>query len=237
MLLPHDLKDSETQDKYLLLDRLSIENWILPAAYLGAIDTILWVCPPWSNQIRAGSHMFKIGKQIASGNIMVTSPEPYFLSETIFCRTHELESTKDILLLVYKFGTEINQQDVLNKLKNILKEKCTCILDIDLDFFSTKNPFIDMYSKINLYQRLKNIYTFDVPPSVNQIDGSACQRKLEYAMKSCLKRREILDKLKDITNHIQEHDEVVSYCGIGREYIHEFQNIKKEIKAIYGPNE
>merc|ERR1719367_467426 len=56
-------------------------------------------------------------------------------------------------------------------------------------------------------------------------------------MKSCLKRREILDKLKDITKHIQEHDEVVSYCGIGREYIQEFQIIKKEIKAIYGPNE
>jgi len=37
-----------------LYDKLSIESWILPAAYLGVITKIIWVCPPWANQVRNG---------------------------------------------------------------------------------------------------------------------------------------------------------------------------------------
>ena len=166
MLLPQNLTDQETQDKYDLFERLSIENWILPAAYLGVIDTIIWVCPPWSNQIRTGTHRFKIGKEISSGQVKVTSLESYFLSETIVCRQDEMENLKDVLLLVYKLEDEtMNQQeDVIRTLKRVIQERTSCILDIDLDFFSTTNPFIDMYSKIDLYQRLKKIYVFDTPP-------------------------------------------------------------------------
>ena len=78
---------------------MSIENWILPAAYLGIIDTIMWICPPWSNQIRTGTHQFKIGREKSTGRIRVTSIEPYFLSEAIVCRPEELENTQDVLLL------------------------------------------------------------------------------------------------------------------------------------------
>ena len=75
---------------------------------MGVIDTIMWVCPTWASQIRIGTHHFKIGKEIASGKIMITSIESYFLSETIVCRPDELENTKDVLLLGrYRRGNHI----------------------------------------------------------------------------------------------------------------------------------
>ena len=237
LLLPQNLTDIETQDKHVLFERLSIENWILPAAYLGVIDTIMWVCPPWSNQIRPGTHRFKIGRDKSTGRIMVTSLESYFLSETIVCRPEELENTKDVLLLVYKLDDQLEQQrDVVRTLKGIMQEKSSCILDIDLDFFSTTNPFIDMYSKISLYQRLKEIYVFDSPPSASQEFESDFE-KSEYAIRSCLKRRSLLEKLENITTHLEENGDLNFYSGIGEEFVQDFEKIRKDIKAAYGPNE
>lgn len=239
MLLPRNLKDSDCQNKYTLFEKLGIENWILPAAYLGAIDTIMWVCPPWSNQIRTGAHTFKVGKKISSENILVTSTEPYFLSETIVCRPWELENAKDVRLFVYKMGDESKEQaDVLYALKNVLQERSRCILDIDLDFFSTKNPFIEMYSKIDLYQRLKNIYTFD-SPSLNESNSteSTSIERLECAMQSCLKRQQLLDNLEGITNYLQNHGNLNSYSGKGIEFVQEFKEIHRDIKSVYGPDE
>ena len=241
LLLPQNLTDKETQDKYELFERMSIENWILPAAYLGVIDTIIWICPPWSNQIRTGTHRFKIGKETSSGRIRVTSLESYFLSETIVSRSDELENLKDVLLLVYKLEDETRnqQEDVLKTLKGVMQERTSCILDIDLDFFSTTNPFIDMYSKINLYQRLKEIYVFDTPPLHDL--PSDCDivdlERLEYAMQSCLKRRDLLEKLEDVTTHLKENGDLNFYSGIGEEYVNEFEAIRKDIKSHYGPNE
>ena len=38
------------------------------------------------------------------------------------------------------------------------------ILDIDLDFYSTLNPFVNLYREANLYPQLKQLYTFKPVP-------------------------------------------------------------------------
>ena len=138
---------------------------------------------------------------------------------------------------VHKINGDPNQSEeaLMKTIKGILQERSSCILDIDLDFFSTTNPFIDMYSKIKLYQRLKDIYTFDAPPiSTYEDDGP---ERLECAMQSCLKRRDLLAKLEDITNHLQRNKNLNSYCGIGGEFVYVFEAIGKDIRSKYGPNE
>jgi len=234
--LPHDLKDDEVQEKYALFDRLSIENWILPACYLGVIDTIFWVCPPWANQILPGKYAFKIGREKSTANIRVSSTESYFLSECITSRMDELENTKDVELMVYKIEKSFDVRNkVLKSLINILHSRDSCILDIDLDFFSTQNPFIDLYSGINLYERLKNIYTFDSPSSNRNCLSASTN--LDNAIAISLKRKTILDKLQDITSHIQTHREIGSYNGIGVEYADEIRKIDKDVRNFYGSNE
>lgn len=46
-------------------------------------------------------------------------------------------------------------------LRQYLPEKDTpYILDVDLDFFSTKNPFKDLYERVNLYDKLAPLFTY-----------------------------------------------------------------------------
>jgi len=234
--LPQNLKDNEVRDKYVLFDRLSIENWILPACYLGVIDTIFWICPPWANQILPGRYAFKIGTEKSTGNIRVSSTESYFLSECITSRIDELENTKDVELIVYKIekSFDVGNRE-LQSLIDILLSRGSCILDIDLDFFSTQNPFIELYSTINLYDRLKKIYTFD--SFTTNKKSSIASTNIDMAMAISFERKTILEKLQDITSYIQIHREIGSYNGIGVEYVDEFLKIEKDIQNVYGSNE
>lgn len=46
-------------------------------------------------------------------------------------------------------------------LRQYLPEKDTpYILDIDLDFFSTKNPFKNLHERVNLYDKLAPLFTY-----------------------------------------------------------------------------
>ena len=52
-------------------------------------------------------------------------------------------------------------------------------------------------------------------------------------MQSCLKRRDLLEKLEDITKHLQENNDLNSYCGKGEEFVQEFEAIRKDIRSKY----
>ncbi|XP_051872331.1 UPF0489 protein C5orf22 homolog isoform X2 [Pristis pectinata] len=59
--------------------------------------------------------------------------------------------------------TEPHQQDeMINDLLHVLEKENAYILDIDLDFFSVKNPFKEMYTK-DEYEILKQLYSFTKP--------------------------------------------------------------------------
>ena len=62
LLLPSDIVANDVKNIHSLYEKLSIENWILPACFLGVIDTIVWVAAPWSQQIPEGQYDFLIGK-------------------------------------------------------------------------------------------------------------------------------------------------------------------------------
>lgn len=55
---------------------------------------------------------------------------------------------------------------VSSLLRKYLPEKDTpYILDIDLDFFSTKNPFKSLHERVNLYEKLAPLFTYKRPES------------------------------------------------------------------------
>ena len=48
----------------------SIENWILPMVYAGHVSDILWIKPPWCDQLPDTSRLqFAVGKLVTTGVI------------------------------------------------------------------------------------------------------------------------------------------------------------------------
>merc|ERR1719412_1129369 len=56
-------------------------------------------------------------------------------------------------------------------------------------------------------------------------------------MQSQVKRRDLLERLKDITNYLHENKNLNSYCGPGKDFVKEFEAIHQDILTNYGKNE
>jgi len=162
LLIPADLKASEVADVPVMLEKLSIENWILVMAYAGHVSSIVWIKPPWANQIENGDYNFFIGRQKNTDNIRVSCPILYFVSETLYCQEDKLEESKPLKLLVRTMHQTLDLA-VANELTELINTHNNhYMLDIDLDFFTTMNPFMSMHKEVQMYDRLKFIYQFSL---------------------------------------------------------------------------
>uniref|UniRef100_A0A803YKH5 Chromosome 5 open reading frame 22 n=1 Tax=Meleagris gallopavo TaxID=9103 RepID=A0A803YKH5_MELGA len=239
LLIPVNMPADTVFDKEALFNELSIENWIMPAVYAGHISQVVWLHPPWAQQISEGKHNFLVGKDISTTTIRVTGTDHYFLSDGLYVPADQLENPKPLNLHVVlinpteasnsqekndkvasakrlKLNTddtantaatsssvapgdhdnnfssvkdkEVQHAGALNRAKmlpecsassslrnnecpvmEVAKDICQVlqngdafVLDIDLDFFSVKNPFKEMYTKTE-YELLQELYKFKKP--------------------------------------------------------------------------
>uniref|UniRef100_A0A8C3GPD2 Chromosome 5 open reading frame 22 n=1 Tax=Cairina moschata TaxID=8855 RepID=A0A8C3GPD2_CAIMO len=235
LLIPVNMPADTVFDKEVLFSELSIENWIMPAVYAGHISQVLWLHPPWAQQISEGKHNFFVGKDISTTTIRVTGTDDYFLSDGLYVPADQLENQKPLnlhVILINPTETSNNQEEngevisakrlklntddtantvtasssvtsgnldhssssVKNKeiqnasalnraecspssslrndecpIREVAKNICQVlqkgdafVLDIDLDFFSVKNPFKEMYTQTE-YEILQELYNFKKP--------------------------------------------------------------------------
>ncbi|XP_062473682.1 UPF0489 protein C5orf22 homolog isoform X4 [Pezoporus occidentalis] len=237
LLIPVNMPADTVYDKEALFSELSIENWIMPAVYAGHISQVVWLHPPWAQQISEGKHNFLIGKDVSTTTIRVTGTDNYFLSDGLYVPADQLENQKPLNLHVIlinpteasnnweengevasakrlKLNTddtastasasssvapnldysttnvkkkEVQNTSALNRtetlecsasgslrksespIRNVVKDVCQVlkkgdayVLDIDLDFFSVKNPFKEMYTQTE-YELLQELYSFKKP--------------------------------------------------------------------------
>lgn len=141
---------STVYNRSLLLETLSIENWLIPLTYAGHINEIAWIHPQFANQISDGSYQFSVGD--FDGKICVSSNLDYFLTDGSFKEDELLQNKKDVKLTV----AQVNES-----LAELVDDNRTWILDIDLDYFSTLNPFLSIYPEANTHERLKEIFKMD----------------------------------------------------------------------------
>ncbi|CAI5703551.1 unnamed protein product [Peronospora effusa] len=137
--------DPETLYNILDDSVAGIAEFLLPLVYAGHVTQITWLKPSWSMQIPIGS--FKqvvIGKRKINDTMGVTSELPYFVEDKLFCPVEDL----DVFSRRYwdLFVTEINSSDfatavAIEAVANARQCSKSYILDIDLDYFSTWNPF------------------------------------------------------------------------------------------------
>ncbi|CAB4060997.1 UPF0489 protein C5orf22 homolog [Lepeophtheirus salmonis] len=225
LMLPAQLKASKLkEDVYHLYDVMSIENWILPAAYLRIFSTIIWIKPPWSTQIADGIYPFYIGEDPDSGEIFVTCLESYFLSEGIVREPSKLINTVEVCLVVISLSSHESFNPA-----SIPSIEGGYVLDFDLDFFSVHNPFLNLHPKIQLYERLKKLYVFSSVPSYLRGED-----KIQFALETSRKRKELLTKLDDVFQHLQKNNgSLIDYNGPGNEYVNEVSTIVDDLEREY----
>ncbi|NXN23857.1 CE022 protein, partial [Nycticryphes semicollaris] len=235
LLIPVNMPADTVFDKEALFSELSIENWIMPAVYAGHVSQVVWLHPPWAQQISEGKHDFLIGKDISTTTIRVTGTDHYFLSDGLYVPADQLENQKPLNLHVICInpteasnsqeengkvtsakrlklntddiasttsasssvapgdldhstaslkkkevqnasapnkgetssecsapGCECPIREVVKDVCQVLKKGVAYVLDIDLDFFSVKNPFKEMYTQTE-YELLQELYNFKKP--------------------------------------------------------------------------
>lgn len=107
--------------------------------------------------------------------------ETYFVSELLYCNPERLTNQQKAVLIVITFT---NTEETVNKLSELLSSR-SVILDIDLDYFSTTNPFLELYSSEQL-RLLAELYFFkeQTTPEKSAAERSQQLKHLYETMKN-----------------------------------------------------
>lgn len=199
-------------EKEKLLDAVSIENWIMPAVYAGHFNDVTWIKANFCKQIHDGKYDFKIGDH--NGLIRVNSKLEYFVSEGSFQSEKFLSNTRDVHLEVYTLDESIKQPDGGNdSVKSLQQDDSQFILDIDLDFFSTRNPFKRIFNRGTIFEDLKSIYYTEMCDTAIATDNEI----LTWTEK----RLEHLNNLEQFFLHLSENGSLEGY------------QVPKELERLY----
>jgi len=99
------------------------------------------------------------------------------------------------------------------------------ILDIDLDFYSTLNPFVSLYSEAGLYDRLRELYSFcPVPRNLEPAlrEAAALEANKERVAK--------VGKLGLLFAFLKREESLVTYTGPGEEYLPQVSAIHEAVR-------
>ncbi|XP_063721503.1 UPF0489 protein C5orf22 homolog [Symsagittifera roscoffensis] len=187
LMIPETLQADDIKDKSALFASLGIENWILPAVYAGHFSTIVWIHPPWANQLPDTDPDkpldLVIGKDPVSGLLKISCVHDYFLSALVYAPPERLKNQVPFKLYVLNSSDE----QCISTVRTItLSQKY--ILDIDLDYFSCLNPFKGIFSPSD-FEIIRSYYDFEPPTSKSE----------RRSINMCLsKRRRQIDALENI---------------------------------------
>lgn len=187
MCVPRQMPAKTIFERQTLLESLSIENWIVPMLYAQHLHEVAWIRPPWAHQIADGHHTFSVGD--FDDKLQVSSTLDYFLSDGGY---------KEEKLLKNKKTVKIHVSEVNESLDELLSDEPDAhwVLDIDLDYFSTLNPFLSIYPKADTYNKLREIFKLDKTYDTND---------LESVDGYVTKRNRLLDFFETIFQHMAQH--------------------------------
>ena len=178
-----------------------------------------------SFQIPDGMHEFRVGKKRNNeaddipGLINVTCRQNYFLSEGISCSPDQLENSKPLKLQV------VCLKEALPTSRTIVLPPSPYVLDIDLDYFSTRNPFKDMFVEAGFYSKLHDIYVFESPQEKSTMEAS---------LQASAARKRLICELEDLTEHLDQGGTLEAYSGPGNRHVAKMTELRDSIMACYG---
>lgn len=181
-----------------------------------------------------GEYSFEIGRNILTNKLAVTCLESYYISEGLFTTRDKLDNVREVKLIVIKLEeNEENMKSLREQLFPVeqqLSEVGHFILDFDLDFYSTMNPFVSLYSEAGLYDKLKDLYSISTVPH-----NLEYQAKLQLALRKTEERKEKLKSLKSIFDFLCEdvNQNLSLYEGPGDELLGSVEDIVTTLRKHY----
>ena len=225
MCIPKHMPANYVFNKDDLLDSISIENWLMPTVFAGHVERIVWIKPPWSEQIPKGKYAFHVGE--FEGSIRTDSTLEYFVSEGCYQPEDKLENRKRLQLEVCSVEEYPVAEDT-----DLAQGY---ILDIDLDYFSTHNPFLKIYDRVQLYEKLKDIFVSPELADDAENDLAKLQRvardreeKLEFLESIFLYLEEVGNLKHFLVDYQQEISE--EYAGLLEKVTVLVRTLKREYK-------
>ncbi|KAJ8736186.1 hypothetical protein PYW08_006842 [Mythimna loreyi] len=221
MLIDRKLKGEEARSGRHVLPLLQIENWIVPAAAAGHIGRVVWLRPPWAKQFRDATRPIHVGDHPASGALRVDCKEPYYLSDALY--SSQLLNKKKFMFTSAELSDTSfsgDENDIQKFITN-LNISQPYVLDIDLDFFSTGNPFLGLYESINVYDRLQPIFEFKLPDD----------DETETIDKVVASRERQLEELEHLFQHLEQFDNLNEYEGEKSERYHMVADLAAAVLA------
>ncbi|XP_065676613.1 UPF0489 protein C5orf22 homolog isoform X1 [Hydra vulgaris] len=218
---PKHLLAQDCYNKEVMYNNLEIADWILPLMYCGHLEKLIWLKPPWAEQIPNCTTFFVVGEDKDTKGLRVTCNEEYFLEDGLYTCSNQLNNSQNVVLQVCQTSdliNEIDEKEKLNEFTNAQSKKikldkaCTYIrpidgekyiLDIDLDYFSVTNPFLKDYTKEE-YSRLRQIYNVSIPK-----DRSSEKHLSSFVKETQKKYQELENIIKAFAedSHIEETNE------------------------------
>ena len=135
-------------------------------------------------------------------------------------REDDLEDAKEVRLLVLELRPGV--QELIHEF--VPDAEAPILLDICLDFFSTKNPFLEVYAKSDLYARLKDLYTFEQIPQ-----GLSAEERIVKSLEISRARESLLKELYDVFEHLEQRQPLDFYDGIGKKHLERVRAIQVRI--------
>ncbi|CAG9135654.1 unnamed protein product [Plutella xylostella] len=223
LLVSRTLRGSDARSGRAVLPLLDIENWILPAVAAGHIGRVVWLRPPWAKQLKDGTRVITIGDDKDTGLVRVDSAEPYYLSDALYSK--ELVETKQFTLTVAELGDpdceRENEEDHTIETTKLLEITQPYVLDIDLDFFSTGNPFLSVFESIGLYDLLEPIFSFEVPENDD----------VETVKRVIRNREQQLQELESLFQFLEENDSLDKWRGVKTDLFMEVSDLVEVVRG------
>lgn len=221
MTIPRNMPAEFVYDKQKLLDAVNIESWLMPPVFAGHFSKLLWMKPSWAKQIPDGNHSFLIGRH--DGCIRVSSPLEYFVSEGSYQPEHNLLDAKTVQLTVVTVDENGDSAASPLAIAETDEPNSSFVLDIDLDFFSTHNPFLNLFEMGNVYGQLKEIFYYKMCDNVSEPN----------AIVECAEQRvRQLDELEKVFRHLTEKSSLAT-CPVAKCLESVWARLEKLVESVH----
>jgi len=92
-----DFREENLENAQKMREKVSIESWILPLVVAGHLKKIIWVRPPWGDQLPDGIKTLHCGfsNDLITGKptrLSVSWPTEYYTSDGTFSKTEDIIS-------------------------------------------------------------------------------------------------------------------------------------------------